>query len=239
MPKSGVSLKKHSEILSFEELIDIVSIGVELGIKKVRITGGEPLVRKGIVNFIGQLNAIDGIEDIGLTTNGMLLSGMAEELYSAGLSRVNISLDSVDPEKFRRITRYGDLRNVSAGIESALMVGMNPVKINFVLVPGINEDDKHEVREYCKIMNLQFRLIRQMNLEAGEFYPVEGGEGGVCSKCNRLRLTADGFLVSCLHSNERFNIREMGIEEAFNKAVYLKPISGLGVKNHQFYNIGG
>jgi cyclic pyranopterin phosphate synthase len=128
---------------------------------------------------------------------------------------------------------------VLKGIDAALEAGLNPLKINFVRIPGINEIDEAEVRAFCNEKGLKLRFIRQMNLEKGEFYPVEGGPGGVCDVCNRLRLTADGFLVPCLHSELRFNIREMGIEEAFKKAVQFKPEEGTGTKSHEFSNIGG
>jgi GTP 3',8-cyclase len=239
MPAEGVPLKKHEEILNFDEIADVVKIGAQLGLTKIRLTGGEPLVRKDIAVLVQMLAEIDGIEDIGMTTNGVFLPQLAKPLKEAGLSRVNISLDTLNPEKFREISRTGNLHDVLKGIDAALDAGLQPVKINFVRIPGINESDEAEVSSYCNLKGLKLRFIRQMNLEKGEFYPVEGGVGGVCEVCNRLRLTADGFLVPCLHSGLRFNIREMGIEEAFKKAVQFKPEEGTGTKSHEFSNIGG
>lgn len=238
MPEEGVPMKKHEEILSFQEICDVVEYGVSKGINKLRITGGEPLVRKDISKLIKQLADIDGVQDIGLTTNGVLLPQYAAELKQAGLKRVNISLDTLDPEKFRRITQ-GELSDVLKGIDAALEHGLEPVKINFVKVPGINQEDETKVKSFCKDRGLELRSIRQMNLKTGEFYPVNGGSGGVCSICNRLRLTADGFLVPCLHSGLRFNVRELGIKEAFRQAVENKPEKGMGTESHEFSNIGG
>ena len=239
MPAEGVPLKKHEEILSFDEIADVVKVGAQLGLTKIRLTGGEPLVRKDISVLVQMLARIKGIEDIGLTTNGVFLPQLAKPLKEAGLSRVNISLDTMNPEKFREISRTGNLSDVLKGIDAALEAELQPVKINFVRIPGINENDEADVREFCNGKGLKLRFIRQMNLEKGEFYPVEGGAGGICDVCNRLRLTADGFLVPCLHSELRFNIREMGIEEAFKRAVQYKPEEGTGTKSHEFSNIGG
>ena len=239
MPAEGVPLKKHEEILSFDEIAEVVKVGAQLGLSKIRLTGGEPLVRKDIAVLVKMLAQTGGIEDIGLTTNGVFLPQLAKSLKEAGLSRVNISLDTMNPEKFREISRTGNLDDVLKGIDAALEAGLNPVKINFVRIPGVNEADEAEVRSFCNQKGLKLRFIRQMNLEKGEFYPVEGGAGGVCDVCNRLRLTADGFLVPCLHSELRFNIREMGIEAAFRSAVQFKPEEGTGTKSHEFSNIGG
>ena len=239
MPAEGVPLKKHEDILSFDEITEIVRIGAKLGINKIRITGGEPLVRKDLPILIQMISEIEGIEDIGMTTNGILLPKYAKELKAAGLKRVNISLDTLDPEKFKKITRVGELDDVLQGIDAALEVGFQPVKINFVRIPGMNEADEKAVKAFCEEKNLKLRFIRQMNLKTGEYYPVEGGSGGNCSICNRLRLTADGYLVPCLHSELRVNIRESGVEKAFLQAIELKPEKGVGTKSHEFSNIGG
>jgi cyclic pyranopterin phosphate synthase len=239
MPSEGIQLMNYNNILNYKEIVEVVKVGVSLGITKIRLTGGEPLVRKNISELIGMINDIKDIEDIGLTTNGILLPFLAKELKKAGLQRVNISLDTINPDKYKVLTRYGNLEEVFLGIEAAKNAGLAPIKINCVLIPGINDEDKLQVKEFCRKNNLQFRLIRQMNIETGEFYPVDGGAGGVCSICNRLRLTANGFLVPCLHSSQKFNIHEYGIKEAFLKALNAKPLHGVGTKSHQFCNIGG
>jgi cyclic pyranopterin phosphate synthase len=239
MPAEGVPLKRHEDILSFNEITEIVKVGVQLGLKKIRLTGGEPLVRKDLPKLVKMIAKIEGIEDIGLTTNGVYLPLFATKLKEAGLNRVNISLDTLNPEKFKKITRFGNVENVLSGIEAAIAAKLFPVKINFVRIPGENEEDETAVREFCEKKNLQLRFIRQMNLKTGKFDAVEGGKGGICEICNRLRLTADGFIVPCLHSGLRFNVRELGIKEAFRSAVNLKPEKGIGTESHEFSNIGG
>jgi cyclic pyranopterin phosphate synthase len=239
MPEEGVPQKKHDDILSFQEIYDIVKFGTQLGINKIRLTGGEPLVRKNLPELVQMLASIPEIEEIGMTTNGVLLPKYAKELKDAGLKRVNISLDTLNHEKFKKITRLGELDDVLKGIDAALEAKLLPVKINFVRIPGENKEDEQAVREFCAQKNLKLRLIRQMDLRTGEFYSVEGGKGGICEICNRLRLTADGFIVPCLHSNLRYNTRELGIEEAFKQAVKYKPEKGIGTDSHEFSNIGG
>ncbi len=239
MPEEGVVLKKHEDLLSYEEIIEVIKTGVRLGINKIRLTGGEPLVRKGIETLVSKINEIEGIKDIGLTTNGILLPKLAVKLREAGLNRVNISLDTLNPEKYRKITRVGSLEQALAGIEAAQNAGFDPIKINFVRIKGVNEDDEETVKEFCKLQKLELRFIRQMNLEGGEFYPVEGGNGGLCAICNRLRLTADGYIIPCLFSDYGYSIKETGIEQAFYKALNKKPKTGKAAHKHYFYNIGG
>jgi len=140
-PSEGIKLLNRDEILKYEEIISVARAAAELGITKIRLTGGEPLVRANLPELISELAKINGIDDISLTTNGMLLSQYAAELLKAGLKRVNISLDSLNPDKFEKITRTGKLNQVLAGIEVAKKVGLNPVKINVVAMRGINDDE--------------------------------------------------------------------------------------------------
>jgi len=153
----------HQEILRFEEIVEIVQEAVNLGITKVRVTGGEPLVREGIVNFIRQLRKINKLEDISLTTNGFFLPEYAEKLKDAGLNRVNISLDSLQEEKYKKITRGGSLEKALKGIDSALKAGLLPIKINTVLIRGINDD---EVEDFVRLT-----LERPLNIRFIEFMP--------------------------------------------------------------------
>ena len=153
----------HQEILRFEEIVEIVQEAVNLGINKVRITGGEPLVRKGVVDFIKKLREIKKLEDISLTTNGFFLSEYAEKLKDAGLNRVNISLDSLQEEKYKKITRGGSLEKALKGISSALKAGLLPIKINTVLIRGINDD---EVEDFVRLA-----LERPLNIRFIEFMP--------------------------------------------------------------------
>ena len=141
MPAEGIDLLAHEDVLSYEEIYRVATAAAELGIKKVRITGGEPLVRIGLSSLIEMLAQIDAIDDIALTTNGILLARYADELKAAGLRRVNISLDTLKPDKFRLITRGGDLDDVLEGIEAASIAGLNPIKINVVVMAGSNDDE--------------------------------------------------------------------------------------------------
>ncbi|MEI6678894.1 MAG: GTP 3',8-cyclase MoaA [Mariniphaga sp.] len=239
MPEEGVQLMKHQEILSFEEIAEVVEVAVSLGIDKFRITGGEPLVRKDIVTLISQISAISGIKDLSMTTNGIFLEELAWPLKDAGLRRVNISLDTIDAIKFKAITRGGDLYQVLRGIEAAQKAGLEPVKINCVVLKSSNEEDAKEVKEFCRMHSLQVRFIHQMNLETGEFSVVEGGNGGNCHQCNRLRLTANGMVKPCLFDEQEFSVRELGAEKAFLRALNVKPLNGCFNSTGSFYNIGG
>ena len=133
MPEHGIQLMSHDQVISFEEIVDFVKVGVGFGINKIRLTGGEPLVRKDIVILVRMIRDIPGIRDLGMTTNGILLSRYAIELRKAGLDRVNISLDSLDKGNFKYITRVGRLDQVLSGIKAAKDAGLTPVKINCVI----------------------------------------------------------------------------------------------------------
>jgi cyclic pyranopterin phosphate synthase len=239
MPEGGVGLMEHKEILSYEEIVKVVLYGVRQGIDKIRITGGEPLVRKGIVDLVSMISAIRGITDLSMTTNGVLLEQYASRLKKAGLQRINISLDTLNPDKYRQITRFGEISDVLRGIEAARSAGLNPVKINCVIKKSHLEKDAREVKEFCLKHNLQVRFIREMNLMNGSFAKVIGGDGGNCKACNRLRLTANGKLKPCLFSDIEFDVRKLGIEQAFNLAIENKPRSGTENRVNSFCNIGG
>ena len=159
------------------------------------------------------LSAIEGIRDLSMTTNGILLGKYASELKEAGLHRINISLDTLDPLKFEYITRNNSLKDVLDGIEAAVKAGLTPVKINCVVKESANEKDAVEVTDYCRKNGLEIRYIRQMDLVNGHFYVVEGGTGGDCQLCNRLRLTSNGKLKPCLFNDLEFDIRELGYEK--------------------------
>jgi GTP 3',8-cyclase len=239
MPEQGVKLMHHKDILSFEEIIEIVEVCVRFGVNKVRITGGEPLVRKGIVDFVKMLAAVPGIDDLSMTTNGTLLEQFAIPLAKAGMHRVNISLDSLNPENYRQITRVGDLKSILKGIESAFEAGLTPIKINCVIKESKDEPDAREVEAFCLSRGYKVRFIREMNLKTGLFSTVIGGDGGNCKSCNRLRLTANGKIKPCLFSDLEFDVRELGIEQAIMKAIGKKPESGTENKINSFSNIGG
>ncbi len=239
MPAEGVPRMKHEDILSFDEIVNFTKHAVKNGINKVRITGGEPLVRRGIISLTEMIGKIEGIEDFAITTNGVLLPKYAEKLVKAGIQRVNISLDTLNPEKFKKITRIGNTDDVLKGIDAAKKAGLSPIKINCVIKKSSHESDAKEIAQFCKETGLQIRYIREMDLEKGHFWKVKGGEGGDCAKCNRLRLTSDGKLKPCLFSEKEYDIRKLGIEKAFESAIKNKPKSGTKNKNGRFNLIGG
>jgi len=141
MPPEGIKLMSHYDILSYEEIYTLVKVAAELGINRVRLTGGEPLVRAGLPELVRMIAGIDTIDDLSLTTNGILLAQYAADLKDAGLMRVNVSLDTLKPERFRQITRCGELKDTLEGIKAANEVDLTPVKINMVVMAGINDDE--------------------------------------------------------------------------------------------------
>lgn len=156
MPEEGISKSAHGDILSYEELYRIACAAVSIGIDKIRITGGEPLVRKGIIPFLRQLAEIPGLGQLVLTTNGVLLESMAADLHVAGVQRLNISLDSLNPETFRQISRGGDLARIMAGIEAARACGF-PIKLNMVVMRGIND---HELLDFAALASTAAITVR-------------------------------------------------------------------------------
>ncbi len=141
MPEDGVAQCSHEDVLRYEEIEIVARAAAELGIHKLRLTGGEPLVRAGLVSLVRSLAKVPGIDDLSMTTNGILLSRYAQELAEAGLDRVNVSLDTLQPERFRRITRRGKIEDTLQGIDAAIAAGLEPVKINMVVMRGTNEDE--------------------------------------------------------------------------------------------------
>jgi len=162
MPAEGVDWVPHDAVLSYEEILRLIKISTQFGFRRFRITGGEPLVRKGIVEFIGQAAQIPGVDDLMLTTNGILLGEMASDLKAAGLQRVNISLDTFDPQRYREVTRGGDVDKVIAGIFRSLEVGLEPVKVNVVVVRGFNTDELSQFLELARHYPLHVRFIELM-----------------------------------------------------------------------------
>lgn len=273
MPKEGVSKTSHDDILSVEEIVEVARIFEGLGIKKIRITGGEPLIRKGIVDILQGIGDLEGIEDLAMTTNGILLKKYAKDLKSAGLNRVNISLDTLDENKYSYITRGGKLIDVLEGIQAAKDAGLVPIKINTVLVGGFNDDEivdlvKLTDREYIDVRFIELMpigeaikyesehfLSNQMVLEKvpqlievekedisspAVYYKLPNGKGKVglinpvsckfCAHCNRVRLTAQGKLKLCLHSNDEIDLKDplrkgQDIEKIIVDAIKLKPES--------------
>ena len=167
MPELGVKSLKHTDILRFEEILKIVRIAETLGINKIRYTGGEPLVMKDIDKLIYETSRLKGIDDIAITTNGILLSDMASDLKKAGLKRVNISLDTLDDVKFKRITRIGNLDKVIESIDKCLTLGLKPVKINTVLMRGLNDTEFDDFLNLTREMPVEVRFIELMPIGEG------------------------------------------------------------------------
>ncbi len=270
MPPEGVPARAHGEILSYEELAAFARVAAGCGISKVRITGGEPLVRHGCADLVAMLARTSGIRDLSLTTNGTLLARFAGELRDAGLSRVNISLDSLDEARFAEVTRGGRLGDALAGLDAAFAAGFAPVKVNTLLLEGVEDElpafvDLTRAREvhvrFIEFMPLDRRLggsgrlvpapqVLQRLRELYELVPHEGplGHGpaqywhvpgalgtigfiaGVsehfCESCNRLRLTADGRLRTCLFSGEETAVRPLISRPEELRAAILAAVSG-------------
>jgi cyclic pyranopterin phosphate synthase len=270
MPPEGIPLRTHDETLSYEEMAEFARVAAQTGISKVRITGGEPLVRKGCAGFVAMLARTAGVADISLTTNGLLLPRFAAELREAGLKRVNVSIDSLERERYARVTRGGDLDEALAGLEAALTAGFEPVKVNALLLRGIEE----EVDAFVALAQerpIHVRFIEYMPVDRrhgleGEFVPaaiilerlrahhdlqlvdgpyghgparywqvpgsqgtigfIAGVSGHFCESCNRLRLTADGRLKTCLFSGEEIDVRPLIGRPAELAAAIAAAVSG-------------
>ncbi|WP_163652460.1 GTP 3',8-cyclase MoaA [Listeria sp. PSOL-1] len=254
MPEEGLKFLPHEKVLSSTEIIDFMKIMVQFGIKKVRITGGEPLLRTDIVEIIAGISAIPEVEDIAITTNAMYLAKKAKALKEAGLTRVNISLDSLQADRFKEITRGGRLQKVIEGINKAEEIGFFPIKLNVVLIKGQNDDEILNFLKFTQDKEINIRFIEYMPIgqsgdswkekylsletifdvckKAGLSYePVDTISGNgpsenfrlnrakgtfglihpvsshFCDRCNRLRLTADGYIKACLYWDEELNIR--------------------------------
>jgi cyclic pyranopterin phosphate synthase len=239
MPAEGVSLMSHKEILSFDEIVSFTRQAVSRGVTKVRITGGEPLVRKGIVDLVKMIGDIDEIDDLSMTSNAILLGKLAVPLKEAGLKRINISLDTMDAASFESLTRGGDINDALEGIDAAIDAGLTPVKINCVIKNNHNEPDAMAVAEFARIKGIELRYIKEMSLSGGRFSIVEGGDGGNCKICNRIRLTASGMVKPCLFNNLEYSVRELGNEKALSMALDQKPECGSVNNTSNFYNLGG
>ncbi len=239
MPAEGLRMLRHEDILSYEEIADAVSEAVAMGFRKFRLTGGEPLVRRGLPDLVAMLSRIDGVEDLAMTTNGTLLADRAAALKGAGLGRVNVSLDAMDAIRYKAITRRGNVADVVAGIDAAIAAGLTPVKINCVIAESPDEPDARAVAAFGAERGCQVRFIHEMDLPTGKFSIVQGGNGGNCPACDRLRLTSDGFIRPCLFSNLKYSVRELGPRQAIRQAIAAKPEAGRACDDRTMNGIGG
>lgn len=240
--------------LTTPELVEIVKIAVNCGITEIRLTGGEPLLRQDIVEIVKKINELNNPPEISMTTNGLSLAQKAQELVDAGLKRINVSLDTLQADRFKEITKRDRINDVFLGIETAKKVGLTPIKINSVLLRGINEDEAPALVKWALESELELRFIEQMPLDAGnawsrekfitaeeifdslkdlyklsavpsrgsapaEKFLINGGPKYIgiiasiskpfCGACDRLRLTSDGQIRSCLFSRTESNLRDI------------------------------
>ena len=266
MNEEGVEKRSHADMLSIEELYEIAAAAHTLGIDKIRLTGGEPLVRKGIVTLCRMIRAIDPALELSMTTNGSLLPGMAAQLKEAGLDRLNISLDSLNPDTFRTVTRRGELDDVLSGLEAAEKAGFHNTKINTVLIGGVNDADAPALIRFTRDHDVHVRFIELMPLGVAAGWEPErfvscdsvakllggaetlscdgvarvcrlpGHKGTVglisplshsfCDRCDKIRVTADGKLKPCLHSDVEISLRGLHGEElldAMRRGINSKP----------------
>jgi cyclic pyranopterin phosphate synthase len=241
MPEQGVEPKCHRDILSYEKMVDVAREAIALGIKKIRLTGGEPLVRKGVLFLVEQLKKLPGLEELTLTTNGVLLDKMAGPLKQAGIDRINISLDTLDPEKYKRLTRIGDIKHVLRGIDATIEAGFQNTKINMVLIPGFNDDEVESMQAFCREKGFVLQRINHYSLvnidSIDRNYTAE--RPLECSECNRIRLTADGKLKPCLFSDLEIPLDFDNLGESLIKAIQSKPESGTCNFTRQNWQIGG
>ena len=267
MPEEGVCKKNHVDMLTEDEMILAVEAAASLGITKLRITGGEPLVKKNIVSICRRAAAVPGIEEVCLTTNGILLPELAKPLQDAGVKRLNLSLDTLNPEKYADITRIGNLDDFWKGFHASLDAGFEKIKLNAVLIGGFNDDELVPLAELTRQYPVDMRFIEMMPMcDSAEFgpeayipftrvldalpdarpvpkdggvaklYRLPGAKGNIglispvsahfCGECNRIRLTADGKVKPCLHSNAEYSLKGCsfdGMRAQLEQAIWNKP----------------
>ena len=219
MGENGVPRLPHSAILSFEEIEEIVRAAVSLGVTKVRLTGGEPLVRRGIDELVRRLRGIEGVEELAMTTNGARLAEYAARLKSAGLDRLNVSLDTLDPEKFRRITRIGELRDTLDGLDAARRAGFERIKLNTVLMGGVNDDEIAEIAALAKDGAFDVRFI--------ELMPI-----GECTDWDRRRFLPAERVLEYLPKGER--VPSDGVAELWRPAGFRGTVGLIRPLSHRF-----
>ena len=255
MPFDEYTWIERNQVLSFEEIERIVRIFQVFGIQKVRLTGGEPLVRKDLHRLIQRISGVEGLGDLSLTTNGALLAAQASDLYGAGLRRINVSIDTLRRDRFQALTKRGSLDEVLAGVFAAKRAGLSPIKLNAVIIRGTNEDEIIDLVEFARNNGFEMRFIEYMDVGNANAWSLEktvtkreilevvhsrfpvreigrahgsapavdyefldgAGEIGIigsitepfCSSCTRVRVTADGKLVTCLFAESGFDLKTL------------------------------
>lgn len=229
---------KREESLNLNQIEDIVRNASILGINKVRLTGGEPLLYENIDVLIKKIRSVKEIQEISITTNGILLAQKAELIKNAGLDRINISLDTLNPEKYSYITGGGNIFDVLNGIEAARQNNI-PTKINMVVLKDINDDEIQNIKDFCHEKNLELQLIKHFELGSEKINGHDYDRPPDCKKCNRLRLLSDGVLKPCLHSELEYKINFGNIQESIIKSVLGKPKEGRICSSRKMVEIGG
>ncbi|MGI6207666.1 MAG: GTP 3',8-cyclase MoaA [Anaerolineae bacterium] len=222
MPEEGVPLKSHADILRYEEIARVVRLAAELGVTKVRITGGEPLVRPGLPELVRMLAGIPGLTDLALTTNGILLAEQAQALAQAGLRRVNVSLDTLRPERFAQITRRGRHQDVLDGIAAAQSAGISPIKVNVVAIRGLNDDEVADFARLTLSENWHVRFIEVMPLGEGRHWT---GNGFIPASEIRQRIEAKHGPLQALPADPRGPARTYQLEGAAGTIGFITPVS--------------
>jgi cyclic pyranopterin phosphate synthase len=241
MPPEGIELKSKRHILSYEEITEIVREAASLGIWKIRLTGGEPLVRRDIESLVRMISEIPGVKELSMTTNGSLLTpARAEELKGAGLDRVNISIDTLSEERFEDLTGGGRLEATLAGAEAASGAGLTPVKVNMVISEETGPEEVEQMKNYCMDKGYILQRIKEFSLYSREEQlPFTFDRPLPCVECNKLRLTADGCLKPCLFSNREIPVDMDNIDQSILMAVKGKPFRGTACSNRSMRQIGG
>ena len=281
MPEDGVDMVPHEEILTYEEVLRLVKVFAGLGFRKIKLTGGEPLVRKEVVKLVREIKAIPGIEKVTLTTNGTLLADVMDELAEAGIDGINLSLDTLNPEVYKKIVRRDQFEKVMEGFQAALKYPQIPLKVNCVPM-GMEGQDILQMAELARKYPVHVRFIEMMPIGLGKqfdfcsedkilqglkerfgeyvpyekklgngpghYYSFDGFQGKIgfisaishkfCDSCNRVRLTAQGYLKTCLQYDIGVDLKkllredagEVALIDAINEAIYKKPVG------HQFGN---
>lgn len=239
MPEEGVSFIPHERLLRHEEIAAIVTEGIDLGITKIRLTGGEPLVRRGIIELVAMIAAIPGLEVLAMTTNGILLPRYAKELRQAGLDRLNISLDTLDPDRYRCLTRIGFLEDALAGVDAAIAADFIGTKINMVVLRDTKQEEIEAMQRFCEERGLILQRIAEYDLEETKKDYVGVERPLPCRECNRIRLLADGTLKPCLHSNIEIPVRFDDTKSSLIETIKRKPRYGTVCSNRNMAQIGG
>jgi len=238
MPEEGVPQRRHEELLTLEQMAEVGAAAVGLGVTKIRLTGGEPLVKRGIVELVRMLAAIQGLEHLAMTTNGTLLARHAGALREAGLDSINISLDTLDPARYNELTRRGDIEDALEGLEAALDQGF-PVKVNMVVLGDTTESEIAGMRAFCAAKGASVQLINHYELTERKRDQQAFDRPPSCDRCNRVRLLADGSLKPCLHSNAEVRLDFSRLAESLREAILAKPRRGGACTNRAMTEIGG